>query len=735
MIRTTVALVVLVIISVALCGAETLSSSKPVIRVPHIATPPRIDDFLAGKSRPDMVKVTEFRQREPKDGAPASLGTAAYLGYDDAHFYAVFVCKDRPSNVRAHMSRRDNISGDDSVSLSLDTFHDQHRAYAFYSNSLGVQSDAMVTEGQDDDYSYDGVWSSAGRIVEDGYIVVISVPFKTLRYNSNPGTWGIALARYTPGLDEVATWPYISRNVEAWVPQFGNAAIADRPDGGRNLQLNPYMFWSRERFLDANSTHADFERDSDVRVGLDAKMVVRNAATFDFTANPDFSQVESDEPQVTINQRYEVYFPEKRPFFTESNGFFQTPEALLFTRRIVAPQYGARMTSKMGRLTLGALAIDDRAPGQTLVDTATGARANIGVLRAQYEVSPKFDVGMFFSNWAFAGANNRALAFDTRAKLSDNWVFTGQFTRTSSAAAGVPANGTGVLAELKRTGRRLSLYGSYLDRTPDFHAELGFIPRVDIRRVRNDGTYRWRPKAGSVLSFGPGLYTYVDWDHRGVMQDWYVDAPFTVELKGGTSVSAGHTSSFERFGGIGFRKEATYVSGSTERSKWVSLAGSYSFGSGVNYSSAGGVAPFVGRATDASAGVKFKPAPRVLVENSYIYSRLGVIGGSAIYNNHIIRTKVQYQLARRWSARAIVDYDAVLSNPAFVSFDRTKRVNLDLLATWMLNPGTALYVGYNTRRENLALDPTDAGTLHRIADPSLNTGSQFFVKASYLFRF
>ena len=151
------------------------------------------------------------------------------------------------------------------------------------------------------------------------------------------------------------------------------------------MQVIPYAFYSGQKFLNNSA----FENHNEYRGGVDAKYVAHNGLTFDFTANPDFSQIESDEPQVTVNQRYEVFFPEKRPFFTESAGFFQTPEDLFFSRRIADPQFGARMTGKVGDWALGALAIDDRAPGEVLdpTDPLFQDHARIGVLRAQRELA------------------------------------------------------------------------------------------------------------------------------------------------------------------------------------------------------------------------------------------------------------------------------------------------------------------------------------------------------------
>jgi hypothetical protein len=216
--------------------------------------------------------------------------------------------------------------------------------------------------------------------------------------------------------------------MEAYVPQFATLESMEGTSPGRNIQVIPYAFFAGQRFLNNSA----FENHNEFRGGVDAKLVAHNGLTFDFTANPDFSQIESDEPQVTINQRYEVFFPEKRPFFTESAGFFQTPEDLFFSRRIADPQFGARMTGKVGDWALGALAIDDRAQGEVLdpSDPLFQDHAQIGVLRAQREIGKESTVGVFLSRLHFGPSSNEVLSADTRLKLSPNWVLTGQLMRT-----------------------------------------------------------------------------------------------------------------------------------------------------------------------------------------------------------------------------------------------------------------------------------------------------------------
>jgi hypothetical protein len=721
--------------------------SIPRIRLPKVVTAPRLTDYLGAEPREHGLRITEFYQREPNDGRAATLRTTAYLSYDDQNIYAIFVCTEGRGIIRAHMSRREDITDDDRVSITIDTFHDGRRAYEFFSNPLGIQRDGIITEGQDDDFNFDAVWSSEGRLTADGFVVRFAIPFKSLRFDSSPGaTWGIALGRYSPATKEFSTWPHITQKLEAYVAQFAALDAIDDASGGRNLQIIPHVFLAAQQFLDTTTQAAFLRRQNELRAGVDGKFVLRDALTFDFTANPDFSQVESDEPQVTINQRYEVFFPEKRPFFTEGEGFFTTPETLFFSRRVVDPQFGARMTGKIGPWALGMLAIDDRAPG-LLVDRADplyGDHANINVLRAQREIGKESTVGVFFSRRHFAHTDNEVFSFDTRLRFSPNWTFSGQATRSSAKDDASRVSGSGLFAEIRHSGLHLNYYTNYLDRSANFRADLGFIPRTDMRQIKNVVGYRWRPEHGPLVSFGPSLHARALWDHSGQMQEWEFDTPFSFQFKGPTSITVGRLEEFETYQSIGFHENANYIYFSTQKLRWLGIDASFVHGTNINFVPADGVQPFLGKSEDASFGLTIRPWSRMQVQETYLYGRLGTFTGSAmpeqsadesVFNNHLLRTKISYQLTKALSVRGIVDYNAVLPNAALANLGNSRRITTDVLFTYMLNPGTAIYVGYTNQRENFVLDPSAPGGLRRTLVPGLGTGNQFFIKASYLLRF
>lgn len=716
--------------------------STKTLRIPKVSRPPTLDDFVLKQRREAEVIVSDFRQLQPGDGQPSSKPTTAYLSYDDDNLYVVFVCRDDPEKIRAHVSRREDIATDDAVSITLDTFHDLRRAYTFVVNPVGVQLDGIVTEGQGTDYTFDTVWESDGRVTSDGYIVRIAIPFKSLRF---PGeqlqTWGIALGRSIIRNNEQSYWPYITERVQGFVRQMATAQGLQQISPGRNIELRPYAAFASSRSPNLDpAIPSTYRKENEFRAGVDAKVVFRDALTLDLTLNPDFSQVESDEPQVIINQRFEVFFPEKRPFFIENSGFFQTPETLFFSRRIVEPQFGARLTGKIGRWALGGLLIDDRAAGKLDPTGPRSSRAVIGVARVQREFAEQSSVGILATSRDYRDSSNRVFAMDGRLQLNPNWTLSAQAARSYTRnLGGSHATGSAYVAELARSGRNFNYGLTYTDRSPDFRADLGFIPRVDIRQVEQFVNYRWRPES-RVVSFGPAGYMLLNWDRQGRLQDWYADAGFGVQMKRQTFIDVDHAEAYELFEGHGFRTRQTNVSFVSDPLEWFGFSASYGSGSSINYSPATGLLPFKADSRGSNISFTLRPTARASFYQSYIYRRLATRtdsillarAGTAIFNNHILRSKFNYQFTRKLSLRFILDYDAVLPNESLVALDHQKRFTPDILLTYLVNPGTAVYVGYTDRYENLLFSP---GTFTRGGSPTTPTDRQFFIKMSYLFRY
>ncbi|MBZ5585487.1 MAG: carbohydrate binding family 9 domain-containing protein [Acidobacteriia bacterium] len=717
------------------------------IRIPRIQKPPQLEEFLAGQSRADMKRVDEFRQRNPGDGVPASRRTSAWIGYDQRNLYAVFLCESPAGRTRARMGKREDIFADDVVGIVLDTYHDRQRVYEFFVNPLGIQGDATATEGTNDDFSFDTLWYSAGRLTPEGFAAMMTIPFKSLRFKSEDmQTWGMALFRSIPENNESSFWPYMTLKVQGFGQQMGNMSGLESISPGRNLQLIPYGAFASSHFLDnPDSAAPSFKGKTTFRPGLDAKAVLHDSLTLDLTLNPDFSQVESDDPQVTVNQRYEVQFSEKRPFFLENSSYFNTPETLFFSRRIIDPEFGARLTGKAGRWALGALAMDDRAQGETSDPAAPyyGEHAVIGVVRAQREFGKQNNIGILATDREFAGSYNRVESADARLKLAENWVLSGQAMASQTRDLdGTRSGGDAFAADLYFGNRNYQYDLRYTDRGEGFRTDLGFVPRVNIRRVEQYAQRRFHPKSKVVLSWGPNLNLMGDFDHGNVQQDWRVGPGFNIEFARQNFLGFGHSQTFERFDNLNFRRSDTGLGAHSEYFKRATVDISYSHGTRINYSAPNGMAAFRGEGAEVNTQFTFRPISRLKLDEIYYYTRLGTRADSfpgaqprTVFVNHLVRSRLNYQFTRELSLRLILDYSGVLENPALIDLERQKRVTGDVLLTYLVHPGAAVYLGYTDHLENLAIFPGAPPMVGRIPFPSTTTGRQVFAKVSYLFRF
>ena len=767
-----IALLVLLLTSSGPAAAQSPSVPTSLV-IPRVERAPTLEDFLEMKPNEEMAgrlaKVEGFIQQQPSDGQPATQPTEVYLGYDDKNLYVVFVAFDsEPEKVRARMGRREDFLSDDLVEVMLDTFNDQRRAFAFSCNPFGIQWDALWTEGREFDDSFDTLWHSEGQLTAAGYVVRMAIPFKSLRFSADSEqTWGLILLREIPRNNEQAFWPQVSSRVEGRLSQAARMQGLENISPGKNIQLIPYAAFRSFRALDTrDEEHPQFQRDrADPDAGLDAKFVFKDSLVLDVAANPDFSQVESDQPQVTVNERFEVLFPEKRPFFLENANFFVTPINLMFTRRIADPQFGARLTGKLGPYALGAFVIDDESPGKRVPesDPLQGQRALFAIARVSRDILRQSSIGFIYTGREFEDTYNRVGGVDGRLKLSQNW--TAEFQAVTSATrfrndAGELEQRAGPAYDVRfrRSSRQLNYVGEYTDRSPGFETQTGFVPRVDIRRVGQEITYRFRPEGRYLISWGPRSNTEVVFDHSGTRLDLTQDTELVWELVGQTGFGFFYNWDRERLRPVDFPALPANQDFSRHRqgfwfetSLWrpLTVAGDYTWGTRINFVPPEGAAPVLASVSSSNVTVTLRPLTPLRIDNTYLYTRLGSRAQRAtIFNNHILRSKWNWQFSRELSLRVILQYDATLANPELTALETRKNFNADVLFTYLVNPWTALYVGYNGNAQNVFLCegpgqaradcpdlPGGASELIRPQRQFINDAGQFFVKFSYLFRF
>lgn len=740
------------------------TTSLPLIDAPlHLADFPDMEPRK--DPRPRLSVVSNFIQNQPVDGEPGTEKTDVWMARTASALYFVFICHDRHANlIRGHLARRENILSDDGVAVLLDPFRDRRLGVAFRVNPAGVQADLSWTESKDPDYSYDTVWDSEGRVTKDGWMALIAIPFRSLRFHSNQTDWGVVFVRYFPRNSEMDFWPRVAASITGVLSQEGTLKGIEGVHGSHNFQLNPYALAQNQRSLvSIDPTNPYFSsRHFAVTQGGEAKVILKDSIVLDATINPDFSDTESDQPQFTVDQRYPVYFPEMRQFFLENANYFATPINLVYTRNIVHPLFGIRMTGKLGNTNTGLFMTDDRQPGQAVApgDPLYGKHATIAVGRVSRDLGQGSSLGLIYTDQEFGQGWNRIGGVDFTARIDNHWTAWGQAVGSSTKGdqnSGTPPTysaGPAYAFQLKRSGHAFNLNDSFVDVSTGFETQLGFIQSSNIRSNRLHTTYQWYPQHRLIQSYGIETEQKFAFDHQGnrVYRYLTIDPFFLLPRKIVIAPLIGENSDtlspLDYDGLTDFRNYTENFAGLVARG---APSSQFSFnletyrGGNVNYNPVAGQTPSLLNQDSVSLLFTVQPIRALTIDNTYLLDRNhAVSNGAFVYEAQTMRSKVNFQFTRSLSARLIAEYDSTLVNPAQTSLLRTRQFASQALLTWLPHPGTAIYVGYSDDLQNLdrrlcnrlqngPCDPNNTDPPR--AGPMLNDGRQIFIKASYLFRF
>jgi hypothetical protein len=481
-------------------------------------------------------------------------------------------------------------------------------------------------------------------------------------------------------------------------------------------------------------------------IGLDAKFVIKDALVLDVMANPDFSQIESDEPQVTVNQRFEVFFPERRPFFLENNDVFQTPTNLVFTRRIIDPSAGVKLTGKQGPYAIGALLANDESPIDSRGNLLQGETAGVGVLRLSRDISEQSRVGFLITDRELADGHNRVGALDGRIKLNDNWVAQFQLAAADTQETGTQneqLDGVSYNVFVDRQGTHLSNHTHYLYTSRGFRTELGFLgeqQRPDSQNFHHRTAYRFRPPDSKLTSWGPSLLLRRILDTDGNRLDWSVSPEIEWNWAGGMGLELGYDHTQERLLRDDF-PSLVEESKDFSQYRWsvdfdTKSYSTIDFGVGIDWGTTINFVPFAGEPEledflSIGASMLWRPVSPLQVNLSYLRTELNDHDGPGrIFTNRIGRVRVNWQFTRELSLRLIGQVEETDAAPGATSLTDDERLTADLLLRYLWNPWWALYVGYNTSsRDFQQFD--DQSLL--LPDASRDS-QQIFLKFSYLFQ-
>ena len=748
------------------------------VQPPRIDARPTIDGVLDEPVWQQAARLTGFSQYRPVDGLPAQDSTEVLIWYSaDAMYFGIRAYEPHGNVVRATLADRDNIDSDDNIQILLDTYADHRRAFMFAVNPLGVQEDGVRSEGQDAgaagggsgptgrfdgviDLNPDYVWQSRGHVTPWGYEIEVRIPFRSLRFQAgDPQTWGLQIVREVQHSGYEDTWTPTVRANASFLIQGGQLVGLTGMHRGLVMDLIPEATTK----IDGDSVGTGYGYTTHPAIGGTLYWGVTNGLGLSATAHPDFSQVEADVAQVTLNQRFALFYPEKRPFFLEGLEQFDTPNRLIYTRDIIQPDAGAKVTGKIGETSVAYLgAVDQR-------DSTGGSHAVYNLLRVRRDLGASSTLGLVYTDRIDGSDYNRVGGFDARVLWHKVWF--SQVQLVGSLSRDGDGSRRGALWDVTlgdRTGRAYGNHYELLGVSPDFEAASGFVNRTGYVQGKMFNRYTWYGAPGALVEQvsaflnGQPLWNYRDFGRfAGIFEGGY-SATLSTTLRGGWNLSATvndnvqrfDTASYPGYGVAGPADTTAFVlphglynlinenASITSPNRAVILTATIGYGDAVLFAEAG-----EGRELSAQVDLAWRPTPLLRLDAGWTTDRLTrVRDGREFALTNIPRLKVEYQLSRsiflRYVGQYVAQHQAALADPRtgepLVQRDPTTGQYLpldaltsnvfrnDVLLSYKPIPGTVVFVGYGTSLVEPNALAFSRG-LQKVTDG-------VFVKLSYLFR-
>jgi len=725
--------------------AEDTPSTPPPIALPRVSSPIVVDGDLSDPAWRDAAVIDTFFETVFGDNRPPGVKTVARVAYDDKYFYVGVRCEDpHPGKIRAPYVDRDNVFGtDDNVAIFLDTRNDRRSAQEFRVNPRGIQGDAVFNDANgNEDFSPDFYYDTAARILPDGWTAEVRIPLTSLRYpKADPQRWGIIVWRNYPRDFRYALYSspqprgsncLICRSREL-------TGITGLPSSG-HLVAAPYVTAQDVAHAPNPGDPLD-DRPTDARIGLDVKWSPSANTAVDATINPDFSQVEADVAQIAVNNRFALFFPEKRPFFLEGVDLFDTPIQAVYTRTITAPRWGARSTGKLGSSAYTVLLAQDKGggsvilPGPTFSDLAPqDFRSVVGIARLRRDFGASF-VGLLFTGREVeGGGHNRVVGPDFQWRPNGRDTVSGQLLRSDTETPDRPTvaaewdgrslTSHGLHASWDHTTQHVDWRARYRDFGDGFRADDGFVPQVGYRQGQGSAGYRFYPK-GLFAFLRPFVFGEYDADRKGDLINQRVGPGVFFfgrrNLQGEVDLFADRVRTADR---VLSRTQLQYFFQVDPSRRFTRVGLNGFLGEEIDV-----VNVRTGRGGSVTGTATLRPTVHLTLDLNSAVSWLDVDdaagGRGRLFTAQVQRLKATYNFSPRMFLRLIGQYVTEDLHPERYTVpvpERTARFSGSALFSYRLNWQTALFLGYGDER---ALDA---------AEDLRRTDRQLFVKLSYAFQ-
>lgn len=715
--------------------------------VTRAATPVKIDGVLDDEAWKTATVIDLPYEWFPGDNATPPVKTDALVTYDGDYLYVAFRCQDPdPKAIRAHLMDRDALGTflqDDHVGFSVDTFNDERHAFQFRVNPLGVQMDGTFSEANGaEDFSWDAIWNAAGRITAGGWEAEIAIPLRQLRFprTASVQTWGFDIFRsYPRSVRHRITSRFTDRAKDCILCQENKVSGFQGMAPGRNLEFDPTLTGLRTDTLDSFPDGHLQKDKSKVDPGLTARWGVTPNMTLSAAVNPDFSQVEADVAQLAINTRFALFFPEKRPFFLEGADLFLTPLQAVFTRTVADPNWGAKLDAKEGKNALGLFVSQDQINNLIIPSNQASSFAflddnvNSAVLRYRRDVGERSALGVLYTDREGEGDDyhNRMAGLDGFFRFTPSDTIRVQYLRSDTqyplAIAQSRHQPLGSFDDdayhLQYDHFAQNWKGTifYQDLGPEFRADSGFIPRVDIRNVEGQfERFFYGDKKSWYAQTSVGFHALRTENHQGLLTDQSAElyGTYSGAMQSALDVHYLHNKTF--FDGTTFDLDQQVFNFAISPTGGLRFGLSAQFGDDIDFDNTRPA-----RSVTWLPSVQVRLGQHLNVTGSYQDSRLWVKGGE-LFDARLAQTRIIYQFNVRTFVRAIVQYQDLELDPSLYLFpvdSRQRNLFGQFLFSYKINPQTVLFTGYTN---------TQVG---QFRTPLTQTDRSFFLKIGYALLF
>ncbi len=647
----------------------------------------------------------------PGENVTPPVQTEVLLTYDVKSFYAAFRCYDPyPSAIRAHLRDRDTLGGDDWIALILDTFNDQRRSFDFIVTAQGVQFDQIESQSGEDT-GWDTIWDCASKITDWGYAVEIAIPFSSFRFQrkQGPQVWGFDAVRRYPREHpyHIGLFPR-DRSNNCYLCQAVKIKGFEGANPGRNIEIDPTIiaFRSDDR---PDFPHGNLKKqDQDAEFGLTARWGITPNLTSNFTYNPDFSQIEADAQQLDINEPFALFYPERRPFFTEGADFFAALENIVYTRTMRNPSWGLKLTGKEGANTIGTYMVRDDITNlifprsQSSNSTSLDITNTSSVFRYKRDFGSRYTVGLLGTDREAKNYFNRVFGFDLDFRftptnqiqllvLGSSTKYPQEVTNDFDQPSGTFSDRL-ISFEYDHYTRTWGWWADYEEAGSAFRADLGYYPRVGYRNVEGGLLYTWNAKPGSwwaQFRVGGDLHYFEEsngkllnkqaslwFNYNGIMQSYlYIEGWKTREA----------------YANLEFDQTASLVRGGFWPTSNLQLGAFTIFGDQIDYANIR-----LGKRFRINPWLSYNFGKHLRLSFDHNYERMNV-QNVRLYRANISQLTAVYQLTVRTFFRSIIQYVNYDYNPSNYTFEidsKDKRLFTQVLFSYKINPRTVLFLGY-----------------------------------------